>query len=308
MSSVDLRRERRSAMLGVPERLSLSFARGGIEMRSRPNGTGGTSYRFEGYAAVFDEPFDMWDMWGDEYTEVVNPGAFTRTLANSADVAFLIGHWDAGILMARTKSGTMTLSQDSTGLAVLVPDMDGSRDDVRALASAVERGDMDEMSCAFVTRQQQWSPDFTQRNMIELDLHRGDVSAVVFGANAATAGSSMQALGGSLTLRRPVAARERRGPDEIIDMSGAPDYNPVPHEYDPGALQCSNADCSVSGGAKNSPDAKFCDQCGGSMYAGNGVEVVDDSGAVEDIEGAAMADAELLAHRGRELELMELGA
>ena len=102
----------------------------------------------------------------------------------------------------------MTLSQDSRGGHVLVPAMDGSREDVRALASAVERGDMDEMSCAFVTRQQRWNDDFTRRTMLEMDLHRGDVSAVVFGANPATAGSSMAALPAeALTLRRPVSVR-----------------------------------------------------------------------------------------------------
>ena len=407
LAPLELRRQRRSSMLAVPERLALSFARGNIEMRAMPNGTGGTSFRFEGYFATFNEPFQMWDMWGEEYTEEVEPGAFTRTLANNADVAFLIGHYDAGILMARTKSGTMKLSQDSHGGHALVPAMDGSREDVRALASAVERGDMDEMSCAFVTRQQRWNDDFTHRSMLEMDLHRGDVSAVVFGANPGTAGSSMTALPTeALTLRRPVSVRmptapytvndgedtlcgqcksandadasfcdqcgarmdgqpgestvtgedetqqcqsclcmnatdakycdqcgsslagirpwkapgggyldwaaarrgERRAADELVDMSGAPDYNPVPHAYDPGALQCQNSDCTVPGGAKNSPDAKFCDQCGYPMYAGNGVEVVDDSGVVEDIEGAAMSDAELLAHRRRELELLELTA
>jgi HK97 family phage prohead protease len=404
MDLKELRAQRRSSMLAVPERMSLSFKRGGLEMRAVANGTGGTAFRFEGYAATFDDPFPMWDMWGEEYMEVVKPGAFTRTLANSADVAFLIGHQDAGILMARTKSGTMTLSQDSKGLHVLVPAMDGSRDDVRALASAVERGDMDEMSCAFVTRQQEWDDSFEQRSMLEMDLHRGDVSAVVFGANPATAGNSMGAFPSeALTLRRPVSVRmpttpytvnegegtlcaqcksandadacycdqcgasmpgqpgpstvtgedesqqcqgclcmnatdakfcdqcggglagvrpcrgsmsdwaaahpgETRAQDEIVDMSEAPDYNPVPHQFDPGALTCGNPECPVPGGAKNSPDAKFCDQCGASMYDGNGVEVVDDSGVVEDIEGAAMSDAELLAHRRREFELLSLSA
>lgn len=309
MDLKELRAQRRSSMLAVPERMSLSFKRGGIEMRAGANGTGGTAFRFEGYAATFDDPFPMWDMWGEEYMEVVKPGAFTRTLANSADVAFLIGHQDAGILMARTKSGTMTLAQDSKGLHVLVPAMDGSRDDVRALASAVDRGDMDEMSCAFVTRQQEWDDSFEQRSMLEMDLHRGDVSAVVFGANAGTAGSSMGAFPSeALTLRRPVSVRmpETRAQDEIVDMSEAPDYNPVPHQFDPGALTCGNPECPVPGGAKNSPDAKFCDQCGASMYDGNGVEVVDDSGVVEDIEGAAMNDAELMAHRRREFELLAL--
>ena len=397
---LELRRQRRSSMLAVPERLSLPFGRGGIEMRAKPNGAGGTSFRFQGYAATFNEPFQMWDMWGEEYEEEVEPGAFTRTLANKADVAFLIGHYDAGILMARTKSGTMTLAQDSRGLHVEVPSMDGGREDVRALASAVERGDMDEMSCAFVTRQQRWNDDYTRRSMLEMDLNRGDVSAVVFGANPGTAGSMMTALPvEALTLRRPVSVRmptqpydahpgetnecpqchsvnddsacfcdqcgnamqpvgrpnmpgvedmiqacpcgqwnsadakfcgqcgrsltgsggagyywrasrpgERRAQDEIVDMSGAPDYNPVPHAYDPGAIQCKSPDCTVPGGAKNSPDAKYCDQCGAPAYAGNGVEVVDDSGVVEDIEGASMNDAELLAQRGRELELLEMSA
>lgn len=408
MTSLELRRQRRSSMLAIPERLSLSFARGGIEMRAKPNGTGGTAFRFEGYAATFSQPFQMWDMWGEEYQEEVEPGAFTRTLANKADVAFLIGHQDAGILMARTKSGTMTLSQDSRGLHTLVPAMDGTRADVLALASAVERGDMDEMSCAFVTRQQRWNDDYTHRSMLEMDLNRGDVSAVVFGANPSTAGSMMTALPvESLTLRRPVSVRmptapyrvnegedtlcpqcrsandadasycdqcgaqmggqpgastvtgedetqqcqsclcmnatdakfcdqcgsslagvrpwkapgggyldwaaarrgEKRAQDELVDMSGAMDYNPVPHAYDPGAVQCVNQDCTVPGGAKNGGDAKFCDQCGADLapaYAGNGVEVVDDSGVVEDIEGAAMSDAELLAHRRREFELLAL--
>jgi ribosomal protein L40E len=117
-----------------------------------------------------------------------------------------------------------------------------------------------------------------------------------------------KAPGGGYLDWAAVTRGERRAQDEIIDMSGAPDYNPVPHAYDPAAIQCANPDCTVPGGAKNSPDAKFCDQCGYPAYAGNGVEVVDDSGVVEDIEGAAMSDAELLSHRSRELELMEMGA
>lgn len=311
-AAFELRRQRRSSMLAIPERLALPFAKGCVEMRARPNGTGGTLFRYHGYASTFQpDEFEMWDMWGEPYTEDVNPAACTRTLANKADVAFLIGHNDAGILMARTKSGTMHLGADSRGLEVDVPSMDGSREDVRALASAVERGDMDEMSMAFVVRQQEWSANFERRTLLEIDLNRGDVSAVVFGANPGTSGSSMTALPTeALTLRRPVSVRqgEQRAQDEIVDMSGAPDYNPVPHAYDPGALQCANPDCTVPGGARNSGDAKFCDQCGGSLYAGNGVEVVDDSGVVEDIEGAAMSDAELLSQRGRELELLEMGA
>jgi HK97 family phage prohead protease len=304
MTDLELRAQRRLSMTAIPERISLSFAAGNIEMRAKPNGTGGTSFRYEGYFSTFDQPFEMWDMWGDPYTEVVRPGAFSRTLANNCDTAFLIGHVDAGILMARTRSGTMTLSQDSHGGHCLVPAMDGSREDVRALASAVERGDMTEMSCAFVTRQQEWSPDYMQRSMLEMDLNRGDVSAVVFGANPWTAGSSMTAE--QLHLRRPVSARMRpevRAAFEV-DSTDGPDYNPQPHAK-AGHLTCPSGSCTVAGGAINSPDAKHCDQCGAALYSEDGTIILGDSGVPEEVEGDA-STALALNRAGLELRRRRL--
>ena len=205
----ELRRQRRMAMRGVPERLALSFAGGGIEMRAKPNGTAaGSAFEWNGYAAVYGTPFDMYDPWGERYTESVAPGACRRSLANpSLDVPFLVGHNDAGIPLARTKSGTMQLAEDSRGLHVHVPSMDGRREEVRALASAVERGDMDEMSLAFICLtppDQQWDAAMEHRTVGEMDLHRGDVCAVVHGANSATAGASMFPVE-QLAFRRPAA-------------------------------------------------------------------------------------------------------
>ena len=202
----ELRRQRRMAMRGVPERLALSFAGGGIEMRAKPNGTpAGSNFEWRGYAAVYNHDFPMWDPLGEPYTESVAPGACRRSLANPAlDVPFLIGHNDAGVPLARTKSGTMTLSEDTTGLHVHVPSMDGGREEVRALASAVERGDLDEMSLAFVCLRQEWDDAFEHRTVAEMDIHRGDVCAVVHGANAATAGASMFPVE-QLSFRRPAA-------------------------------------------------------------------------------------------------------
>src|SRR5215472_6344720 len=110
----ELLKRRRNSMVRQLERRGMR-----LEMRTRPDGTGGTTFEFEGYGAVFDTPFDMWDQWGDPYTEVVKPGAFTRSLARpDLDVPFLIGHNDAGIPLARTTNRTMRLSQDSRGLLV----------------------------------------------------------------------------------------------------------------------------------------------------------------------------------------------
>ena len=309
-AGAELRAQRRLSMLRVPERISLQFGASGVEMRAKANGTGGTAFQFNGYATVYNYPFEMWDFWGEEFSEKVAEQSGARTLANNADVPFLVGHNDAGIPMARTKSGTMRLGEDTHGLHVDAPDLDGSVEQIRQLASAVERGDMDEMSMAFMTIRQDWSPDYMERTILEYDLHKGDVSVVVFGANDGTAGSSIVALPTEgLALRRPVGSlRNRRpGEHEARDGGGAPDddtpdYDPQPHAA-PAALHCPSPDCVIEGGAHNSPDAKFCDQCGTGLYDDGGTIIVPEDGVPEEMEGtAAMA----LAHRHRELELLRL--
>jgi phage head maturation protease len=49
------------------------------------------------------------------------------------------------------------------------------------------------MSFAFRVTRQQWSPDYDQRDILEVDLHRGDVSVVNFGANPATSVGAVRA-------------------------------------------------------------------------------------------------------------------
>jgi len=142
----------------------------------------GPKVELRGYASVFDTPYEMYDMFGP-YTELVRAGAFTKTLAEGADVAYLANH--EGLTMARTVSGSLTLEQDATGLLTLAQ-VNTQRSDVRDLVTAVEDGDVDQMSFAFRMIRQQWSPDYDQRDLVELDLNRGDVSAVNFGASPTT--------------------------------------------------------------------------------------------------------------------------
>jgi len=270
-----------------------------MEMRAKPDGSGGTNFEFEGYGAVFDAPFQMYDSWGDEYREVVRPGAFTRTLANpDLYVPFLIGHNDKGIPLAQTANGTMKLSQDSKGLHVLAT-MDGRRSDVRDLAYAVERGDMDQMSIAFVTMGQQWSPDWEQRDMLDLELHEGDVSSVAVAANRATGGSTMTALPAeALGAARAAESRDGGGyPDD-----STPDYDPQVNGIP--AVKCPYT--KTNGCGRMCPgDSRFCPGCGGSLYSEDGTIKIDDAGVPEAVEGDA---AEALAARRRALELLKLGA
>lgn len=159
----------------------------GRERRSYPaqfevRSLAGSFVELTGYASTYDQPYEMFDMFGP-YTEVARAGMCATTLAQGADVAYLANH--EGLTMARTKSGSLRLSEDSTGL-LTVAKVNTSRGDVRDLVIAVEDEAVDEMSFAFRVLRQEWSPDYEQRDLIEVNLNRGDVSAVNYGANPNT--------------------------------------------------------------------------------------------------------------------------
>jgi HK97 family phage prohead protease len=274
---VDVLREHRSGMRGQRERRARPAQ---FEFRAKPDGTGGTTYAFEGYAATFEQPFDMWDAWGDPYMEVLGASACTRTLANNADVHFLIGHDEAGISLARTKSGTMALSADTSGLHVAVPSLDGRSPIVQSLASAMARGDMDEMSIGFVCTQQDWSPDWMTRRINEINLNRGDVSVVCWAANPNANGAAMTAVPVSEAAARAAGLREARTPTAPYSAKAGEDAEcPQCHSMNDGdAAYCDQCGTAVrptgqSTAAENetqrcgcgnwsADDAKFCDQCG----------------------------------------------
>jgi HK97 family phage prohead protease len=161
---------------------------GGIERRAYPvklnvraSTTDGPT-TVEGYASVVDQGYEMYD-WAGPYTEVVRSGAFTRTLNANPQVQLLLNH--GGLAMAYTQAGTLRLAEDSTGLH-MAADINPTRTDVRDMLTALADGNVDEMSFAFRVTRQQWSPDYDQRDIQEVDIHRGDVSVVNFGANPLT--------------------------------------------------------------------------------------------------------------------------
>ncbi|MBX9706814.1 MAG: HK97 family phage prohead protease [Caulobacteraceae bacterium] len=98
--------------------------------------------RLEGYAALFGVRARI----ADQFDEEIRQGAFTGSLSAASDILALVDH-DPSRLLARTRSRTLRLSQDSRGLAfdLDVPDTSEGRD-VLALA---ERGDLGGMSFGF---------------------------------------------------------------------------------------------------------------------------------------------------------------
>lgn len=163
---------------------ALSTRMSQMDVRAKADGTGGTRRVFTGYASVTEAPYEMYDWYGP-YTEIVRQGAFAKTLAEGCDTAFLVNH--AGVTMARTKKGTLRLSEDDTGLYVEA-DLDPDRSDAAIVISAVEGGEIDEMSFAFWITRGMWSPDYEQFDILEVSLDKGDVSPVNYGANPHTGG------------------------------------------------------------------------------------------------------------------------
>lgn len=173
-------------LLGAPERRA--FKCEAFEFRATSDATA----TLTGYASVFDKGYDMYggpDKGG--WTEYVDPKAFDETLKRKPDLHLLINH--EGMPLARTKSGTLRLSTDRIGLHVDA-ELDRSDPDVQRLEVKMGRGDMDEMSFAFRTVRHQWNNDESERRLLELNLDKGDVSVVNFGASPHTSAGIRSAV------------------------------------------------------------------------------------------------------------------
>lgn len=132
-----------------------------LELRQNANGSVG----LRGYAAMFEQP---------AHGEMVARSAFNRTLAQRDNVRLLVNH--DGVPLASTKAGTMRLSVDERGLLVEVDELDMDNPTVRELVSAMQRGDIDQMSFAFTAHD---APTINGvRELREVTLY--DVSVVTF--------------------------------------------------------------------------------------------------------------------------------
>jgi HK97 family phage prohead protease len=182
---------------------------------------------YEGWASVTDEPYEMWDMFGP-YIEKVSPGAFSKTLAQvDLDVPLVLQH-DALRRIARTTNGTLQLEEDEIGLHVLAPQLDPTDGDVAYIAPKLRSKMIDEMSFRFRITKGSWSSDWTEYHIDEVDIHRGDVAIVAYGANPATAGSGLRAEPGLVLsqlsdeqARAVLAELSQRFPESATVARGA---------------------------------------------------------------------------------------
>lgn len=103
-----------------------------------------------GYGAVFN----VETVIGSYFREKIAPGAFSGSLG--ADVRSYFNH-DSNNILGRTKSGTLRIAQDDTGLSydVDLPDTQIARD----LRVSMDRGDVDGSSFAFNVIRETWDDE-----------------------------------------------------------------------------------------------------------------------------------------------------
>ena len=179
IDALDAEADSRSKMSKKIERRTFTVQ--DVEARQTEDGT----MRLRGYAAVFNDasvplPFK----------ETIAPGAFRKTLSETPDVRLLINH--EGLPLARTKNGTLTLSEDERGLFMDAEIADTTEG--RDLYKLVERGDVDQMSFAFRVIRQKWNEDRSVRTLTEVSLADGDVSVVTYPAYPTTTVEAREAL------------------------------------------------------------------------------------------------------------------
>jgi Escherichia/Staphylococcus phage prohead protease len=167
----------------------------------------GKPTKIGGYAAVFNS--ESVDLGG--FVERIAPGAFAG--AAGADVRALLNH-NPDVVLGRTKSGTLRLTEDSRGLAfdLDLPDTQAGRD----LAVSIYRRDISGMSFAFRTIKDAWAKlaGVWHRTLLEVNLL--DVSPVTFPAYPAAevglraASDAKDALAGLERAKALEVSRERR--------------------------------------------------------------------------------------------------
>lgn len=169
----------------------------------------GKGITLHGYAAVYDtRSAPIYGM----FFEVVKRGAFANALAGKDDVRALFDH-DASMVLGRTRSKTLRLSDDAKGLKVEIdlPDTQVARD----LATSIERGDISQMSFGFRKIKDSWSEEKSPegitvdiRELLEVELF--DVSPVTYPAYEQTEIAVRSRQAWKATPKRDQASRRLR--------------------------------------------------------------------------------------------------
>lgn len=176
----------------------------GLETRAATDD--GKSLGLSGYAAKFNERSAL--IFGEFY-EIIAPGAFTRSLAETTVKALWNHNFD--LVLGSTKSGTLRLEEDDVGLRMDIdlPDNEWGR----FAHDAVRRGDVDGVSFGFYVRDDDWiylaEEGYHLRTLLDVDLFEiSPTGFPVYADSEVEARSVMRAAG--LTTKQERDAELRK--------------------------------------------------------------------------------------------------
>lgn len=179
-STIAGRRKKRRHRAGPPVgREFRRFAAQGLEVRSATDGS--DQIEIVGTPIVYNVGYTVVDMFG-AFEETMHAGVASNLLAAGCDTRFLLNH--DGLPMARTLPGTLVLTDGIDGLG-MVALCDARQQLANDLAVAIERGDVTQMSCGFIVASDEWTSDYTQRDIYRFE-ELFDVSAVTYPASPTT--------------------------------------------------------------------------------------------------------------------------
>lgn len=215
-----------------------------FKVQVRKKGDAAQPSQVEGHAAVFNQLSVDFGGW----RERIMPGSFKRAIAEKQDVCALINH-DPNLVLGRTRSGTLSLSEDKDGLAFdcNMPNTSYAND----LAAVMDRGDMDQCSFGFVATKTTWSeepdPEDEKRQIIvrqieDCDLF--DVSVVTYPAYPQTDASTRAELRNAALAEAPAEIRaklEKREEGDTANEDGC--YCDCPECKDDNCEACSDPEC-----------------------------------------------------------------
>jgi HK97 family phage prohead protease len=207
--------------------------------------------KLKGYAAIFNSPADI----GGDFTEIVAPGAFTRTLTED-DQVMLRDHLSQ-LLLGRRSAGTLCLRQDKTGLAFDVSPLPNTTlgndtfEDVRI-------GNLKGCSFGFVVRDDTWTQDADGKlTRVLNDIQLVEVTLTAFPAYDST----------SVDVRSIRAKRLTKSQDDLDDPDSLddddnlddPDDDPEEERCDCDCPECIAGNCQDC--TNEDCDADDCEGC-----------------------------------------------
>ena len=177
-----------------------------VQIETRQNG----SPVITGYASVFYRagvPGTEFRL-GKDVVERIEPTAFDSSMRRSDDVRALFNH-DPSVVLGRSKSGTLRLSVDATGLRYEIepPDTQAAKD----VMTSIKRGDITGSSFAFQTITDKFENSKPDNIRMVKDVTLWDVGPVTYPAyEASTAGARALGLSDNFAERYELWLKQER--------------------------------------------------------------------------------------------------